>query len=192
MALTINNGSLTIKLGDKNDNKGSIDNYGTMNIQNGNIFIQGYIRNHTGSTFNMTGGTLKIGGNAGIQDGSVANGVSLFTADTGMVSFVFSGGNLQIIDPPYGNISQTISSPYDFGNNSTLIFGDGTSNIASKNTDGFGGLSFPNKIGKLIINAGTKNGNRQFINKKTLSVKGSVEIKTGSSVVLQAPLTVTQ
>ena len=37
---------------------------------------------------------------------------------------------------------------------------------------------------KLIINAGTKTGNRQFINKKILNVKGNMEVRTGSGVIL--------
>ena len=61
----------------------------------------------------------------------------------------------------------------------------------NKNPNGFIYL-FPNKIGKLIINAGTKTGNRQFINKKALNVKGNMEVRTGSGVILQAPITVNQ
>lgn len=192
VSFTVNNPALTLALGDKNDNKGSIDNYGILTIQNGNLLVQGYVRNHAASSFNMTGGTIKIAGNAGVQDGSVSNGVSLFTADAGMTAFSFTGGNLQISDPPFGNLSQAISSPYDFGNNSTLILGDGSSSTLSKNPNGFGGLSFPNKIGKLVVNAATRNGNRQFVNKKALTVKTSAEVKTGSGIILQAPLNVTQ
>ena len=72
------------------------------------------------------------------------------------------------------------------------MLGVNTSITAGKNPDGFGGLQFPNKIGKLIINAGTKTGNRQFINKKALNVKGNMEVRTGSGVILQAPITVNQ
>jgi hypothetical protein len=191
-SFTLNNSSLTLLLGDKNDKRGNIDNYGTLNIQNGSISLQGYVRNHATSTFSMTGGTLKISGNTGVDDGSVPNGTSLFQADSAMASFSFTGGNLQIIDPPIGPASQTIICPYDFGPNSTLILGDGASSTASKNTDGFGGNLFPNKIGKLIIDATIKTGNRQFINKKALNVKGNMEVKTGSGVILQAPITVNQ
>ena len=116
----------------------------------------------------------------------------MFEAATGMANFNFSGGTLQIVDPPYGAASQTLNCPYDFGINSILSLGINTSATSSNNPDGFGGLSFPNRIGKLIVNAGTRNGNRQFVNKKTLSVKGSVDVRTGSGVILQAPLNVTQ
>src|SRR5207253_1117555 len=110
----------------------------------------------------------------------------------GMTSFSFSGGTLQINNPPYGALSQAINCPYNFGSNSMLILGVNTSSAASNNTDGFGGLLFPNTIGRLIINGGTRNGNRQFVNKKALTVKGNAEVRTGSGMVLQAPITVTQ
>ena len=109
-----------------------------------------------------------------------------------MTSFNFSGGTLQINNPPYGAASQALNCQYDFGNNSILVLGISNSTTASKNTDGFGGLSFPNKIGRLVINAGTRNGNRQFVNKKALTVKGNAEVRTGSGMVLQAPVTVNQ
>jgi hypothetical protein len=41
-----------------------------------------------------------------------------------------------------------------------------TSANSGKNADGFEGNAFHAKISRLIINAGTRNGNRQFINKK--------------------------
>ena len=123
---------------------------------------------------------------------SIDDGQPLFEAAPGMTGFNFTNGVLQINNPPFGAASEAISCAYDFGNNSTLVLGISTSTIASKNVNGFGGLSFPNKIGKLIINTGTKNGNRQFINKKALTVKGSAEVRTGSAIILQAPLNVSQ
>jgi len=191
-SFTVNSNSLNIHLGDRDDNKGVIDNYGSLIIQKGNITVQGYVRNHSASTFTMSGGTLKIGGNGGGGDVSVQDGTSLFAAEAGMSFFSFTGGNLQIIDPPIGATSQTINCPYDFGPDSNLILGDGLSVTTSNNTDGFGGDLFPNKIGKLIIDAKIRTGNRQFINKKPLNVKGNMEVRTGSGVILQAPITVNQ
>jgi hypothetical protein len=138
----------------------------------------------------MSGGKIKIDGNTGTIDVSIIDGTSLFEAAASMALFNFTGGTLQLVDPPLGAASQTINCPYDFGPNSTLILGDGTSTTASKNTDGFGGNLFPNKIGKLIIDAAIKTGNRQFINKKALNVKGNMEVRTGSGVILQAPISV--
>jgi len=191
-SFTLNNAAITAQLGANTEGTSMIDNYGTLTIQNGNLDVQGRVKHNSGSTFNMSGGTLKLDGNAGDMHFSVPNGTAIFEAAAGMASFNFSGGNLQIVDPPYGDASQTLNCPYDFGNNSTLTLGANTSSTSSKNPDGFGGLQFPNKIGRLIINAGTRNGNRQFVNKKALNVKGSAEVRTGSGIILQAPITVNQ
>lgn len=190
--LTMNNASFTLKLGQGDDAFSRADNYGTLNMSNGNMIVNGRIKHNSLSAFNMSGGTLIIDGNKGQRDISVADGFALFEAAAGMTSFNFSGGTLQINNPPYGAASQALNCQYDFGNNSILVLGISNSTTASKNTDGFGGLSFPNKIGRLVINAGTRNGNRQFVNKKALTVKGNAEVRTGSGMVLQAPVTVNQ
>ncbi len=188
--LTLNNTADTLQIGEPDEHFANTDIYGTLTISNGGLNINGRLKFNTNSTFNMNGGKITIDANEGIRQMSTPDSSSLFEAATGMLGFNFSAGALQISNPPFGAASQTINCPYDFGDNSTLILGVNTSAMASKNTDGFGGLLFPNKIGKLIIDAGTQNGNRQFINKKALSVKGSVEVRTGSSVILQAPLNV--
>ena len=190
--LTINNPAYTLQLGQADEGFNIADNYGTLNISNGGLYVNGRIKHNAASTFAMSGGTLTIDANKGIKEMSIADGTALFEAAAGMTSFNFSGGTLQLNDPPYGAASQALNCPYDFGNNTTLILGINTSTIASKNADGFGGLLFPNKIGKLIVNAGTRNGNRQFVNKKALIIKGNAEVRTGSGVVIQAPITVNQ
>lgn len=190
--LNINNAAYTLKLGQGDDAFSIADNYGTLNISNGSLVVNGRVKHNGASTFTMSNGTLVIDGNKGQREISVGDGTALFEAAAGMTSFNFSGGTLQLNNPPYGVISQALNCPYDFGNNSTLVLGINTSSTASKNPDGFGGLLFPNKIGRLIVNAGTRNGNRQFVNKKALTVKGNAEVRTGSGVVLQAPITVNQ
>jgi hypothetical protein len=188
--LTLNSAVDTLQLGNTDEGTSMIDNYGTLNITTGNIKIQGRIKLNAGSTFSMSGGNLKIDGNTGLRETSLPNSLAMFEAASGMALFNFSGGTLQISDPPYGDASQAINCAYNFGDNSTLLIGISSSATASKNADGFGGNAFPAKIGKLIINAGTQNGNRQFVNKKALSVKGTVEVRTGSSLILQASLNV--
>ncbi|MFT3682667.1 MAG: hypothetical protein QM791_20590 [Ferruginibacter sp.] len=187
---SITNAAVKIECGEKDQATSMIDNYGTLNISNGNIIINGRLKLNTGSTYNMTGGTIIINSNTGEQYTSLASGNACFEAATGMTKFSFTGGSLQITDPPLNAPVQSINCPYDFGDNTTLILGDGSSVKTSNNTNGFGSEQFPNKIGRLIINATIRTGNRQFINKKALSVKGSVEVKSGSGMVLQAPLNV--
>ncbi|MBC7628704.1 hypothetical protein [Ferruginibacter sp.] len=190
--LTLNNTTDTLQTGEADEHSAIADIYGTLAISNGGININGRLKFNTGSTFNMIGGKITIDANEGIREMSIPDSSYLFEAAAGMTAFNFTGGTLQVNDPPFGAASQTIACPYNFGDNSTLILGVNSSNVASKNIDGFGGLSFPNKIGKLIINAGTNTGNRQFINKKALNVKGNMEVRTGSGVILQAPITVNQ
>lgn len=190
--LNLTSANITAQLGVNTWGTSILDNYGSFQVSNGQLNIQGRVQLHTGSRFNMSGGVLKIDGNAVQKEISVPDGVALFQAESSMASFSFSGGTLQIVDPPLGINSQTLDCGYDFGAASTLILGLNTSTTISNNPDGFGGLKFPARIGKLIIDAGTRSGNRVFINKKALAVKGTVEVRTGSGVVLQAPLTLTQ
>jgi hypothetical protein len=190
--LTCNSSLDTLQIGEPDEHFANADIYGTFNMSNGAVAINGKIKFNTSSTFLMSGGLIALDANKGIAEMSVANGAALFEAAAGMTSFNFSGGTLQIVNPPYGAASQALNCPYDFGNNSTLVLGISTSTIASKNTDGFGGNLFPNKIGKLIINTGTAAGNRQFTTKKALNIKGNAEVRTGSRLVIQAPVTVNQ
>lgn len=188
--LTLNNPAITVRLGGADDGRSSIDNYGTLNITKGNIFVQGRVKLNAGSTFNMTGGKLKIDGNTGFNDTGFPGNVSLFEVSSSVKSFNFTGDTLQIVDPPLGSAGQAINCPYNFGPNSILVLGDGVSTTASANPNGFGGLSFPGTIGRLILNTGTKSGNRHFITKKPLIIKGYCRVKTGSSLIQQSPVNV--
>ena len=190
--LTFNSTADTLQVGETDEHFATTDIYGSLIFSNGGLRINGRLKFNASSTFTMSGGKITIDANEGIRQMSIADSTSLFEAAPGMTAFNFTGGTLQVNDPPFGAASQTIACPYNFGDNSTLILGVNSSNMVSKNIDGFGGLSFPNKIGKLIINAGTKTGNRQFINKKALNVKSNMEVRTGSGVILQAPITVNQ
>jgi hypothetical protein len=140
----------------------------------------------------MSGGNLIIDGNTGHTITSLANGLFLFEAVTGMNSFSFTGGTLQIVDPPIGVVSQAISCPYPFGINSTLVLGNGISATASNSPTGFGGSLFPPELGKLVLDAGSGGNNRQLTITKPLTVKGSFELKPGSRIVVQGGVTITQ
>lgn len=190
-SLIINNSNRKLTLGDAEDGAFVLDNYGTLNISDGTLTVRGRVKHNRASSFAMSGGKLVIDGNTGSTISSLENGLYLFEAAPQMQSFAFTGGTLQIIDPPIGVASQAISCPHSFGINSTLILGNGISLTASNSPNGFGGALFPPVIGKLVLDAGTKTGNRQLIITKPLNVKGSFEIKTGSNLVIKAPTTVT-
>ena len=185
-------GAHTLTLGGPEDGDFMLDNFGTLNISNGTLTVRGRVKLNAGSTFNMTGGTLVIDGNTGHVISSLADGAYLFEAAPGMSSFSFTGGILQIVDPPIGVASQAINCPYPFGVNSTLMLGNGVSQTASNNPSGFGGSLFPPAIGRLVIDAGTAGSNRQFTITKPLNVKGTLTVKSGSHLKLEAALTIDQ
>ena len=191
-SLIINNAARRLTLGDAEDGAFVVDNYGTLNISNGTLTVRGRVKHNRASTFNMSGGSLVIDGNTGSTITSLQNGLYLFQAAPQMQLFAFTGGTLQIIDPPIGVASQAISCPYNFGINSTLILGNGISLTASENPNGFGGAGFPPQIGRLILDAGTNSGNRQLTITQPLNVKGSFEIRTGSNLTIKAQTSVTQ
>lgn len=190
--LTLNNSARSLQLGDAEDGDFMVDNYGTLNISNGTLTVKGRVKLNRGARFNMTGGSLAIDGNTGNTITSLQNGLYLFEAAPAMQSFVFTGGTLQIIDPPLGVASQAISCPYNFGINSTLVLGNGISLTASENPNGFGGAGFPPQIGRLVLDAGTAGSNRQLTITQPLNVKGSFEIRTGSNLTIKAATSVTQ
>lgn len=190
--LTLNNAARSLQLGGNEDGDFMIDNYGSLNISNGTLTVRGRVKLNSASTFNMTGGLLVVDGNTGSTITSLENGQFIFEAAPMMQSFSFSGGTLQIVDPPLGVASQALNCPYNFGVNSTLILGNGISLTASNNTNGFGGSQFPPQIGRLILDAGTNNGNRQLTITKPINVKGSFEIKTGSNLTIKAQTSITQ
>lgn len=190
--LTLNNAARSLQLGDAEDGDFMVDNFGTLNIHSGTLTVKGRVKLNRGSRFNMTGGNLVIDGNTGNTISSLQNGLFLFEAAPAMQSFAFTGGTLQIIDPPLGVASQAISCPYNFGINSILILGNGISLTASENPNGFGGPGFPPQIGRLILDAGIAGSNRQLKITQPLNVKGSFEIRTGSNLLIQAQTRVTQ
>jgi hypothetical protein len=99
-----------------------------------------------------------------------------------MVGFEFTGGLLQLINPPFGINSQAIVCPHNFGDNSTLKLGDGISEKSSLNPNGFGGNLLPSIIGKFILDTKTITGNRHFINLTPLSIKSPVYLNSGNFI----------
>ncbi|MEO7309286.1 MAG: hypothetical protein ABIX01_02730 [Chitinophagaceae bacterium] len=190
--LTMNNAAYTLRLGGTSDGRSTLDNFGTLNITAGTLKVQGLVRQNAASTFAMSGGLFSVGGNTGVKETAVAEGLALFQAVPGMTSFSFTGGTLQIVDPPFSSTGNSLDCGYNFGPASILMLGDGVSTVSSNNPSGFGGNLFPDQIGKLIVNGVVQTGNRQFFVKKPLTVKGSLEVKAGSGVVQEQSLRVEQ
>ncbi|MEP6673758.1 MAG: hypothetical protein ABJA78_01335 [Ferruginibacter sp.] len=179
-SLTIQDSAVRLNISDPDNTQQFLDNYGTLNISNGTISINGQIKLYASSGFNMSGGNLLINGNNGNVGSSVANGSHLFNADISMQNFSFTGGTLQFINPPLGALSQAINCPFNFGDSSVLKFGNGISIVASNNSNGFGGNLLPAQVGKLIFDPATSMNNRIFINVNPLNVRTSVNVRSGN------------
>jgi hypothetical protein len=188
--LTFNDTTKILNIGAADDGSLMLDNYGTLNM-NGKLVIKGRLKLNPSSTFNMAGGLLTIDGNTGFAETSLPNGLYLFDVSSSMQSFSFTGGTLLITDPPLGANSQAINCSYIFGTSSVLRFGDGISTTLSNNPNGFGGNLLPSQVGNFILDAGTLANNRLFINLSPLTVKQSLQVKSGH-LVQSAPLSVTQ
>jgi len=181
-ALNITDSLASLIIGKGDDGNRPLINAGSLNLTNGKVFLNGFIKLRENSSFTMTGGEIIIDGNTGYSSTSTGNGQHLFDVSNSIDSFSFSGGILQIIDPPLGNNSQAINCNYDFGDSSSLKLGDGVSTEFSNNPNGFGGNLFPTKIGKLVLDAATTEKNRIFINLNLLTIKSSSEIRSGNFV----------
>jgi len=180
--LNITDSAITLIIGQSDDGNKSLIIAGILNITNGEIFVNGFIKLMANSSFKMTGGEVVIDGNTGYSFTSTVNGQHLFDVSNALDTFSFSGGVLQIIDPPFGSNSQAINCIHDFGDSSILRLGNGISVQFSNNPNGFGGNLFPTRIGKLIFDAGTKENNRNFINLNPLIFKSSSEIRSGNFI----------
>lgn len=178
--VVVNNAAAQVQIGDPSLSNKNVTISGSLSIGNGRLLIYGSLRQFAGSSFNMTNGELVIDGNNGNVATSVADGNHLFDIHPAVSSFSFSGGTLQIIDPPFGANSEAIDCPnFNFGNNSILKFGNGSSVTAGNNTNGFGGTLLPPQIGRLIIDAATNGNNRHFKIINALTVKTSLQVISG-------------
>ena len=187
-SFAINNPGVQLQVGEPASSNRNVMVNGSLTINNGTLIINGNLNQSTGSSFTMTGGQLVIDGNTGSENSSVPDNTHLFNVSAG-TSFAFSGGTLQIINPPFGNNSQSISCPFNFGTNSILKLGNGTSTTSSNNINGFGGSLFPAQIGKLIMNASTMSGNRIFKNLNALTLKKGLQVISGN-LIQGAPITI--
>ncbi len=181
-AITLNNNSALLTIGNPTNKTNRVIVDGSLQVINGKMVINGNLELLSASYFVLSD-TLVIDGNTGIANTSVANGFHLFNVLTVVESgFLFGGGTVQIINPPFGSSSQAINCPFNFGAASTLLLGNGVSTIASNNPDGFGGNLLPAEIGLLVLDAVTPANNRIFRNVNPLHIKTKCEVKSGNLV----------
>jgi uncharacterized protein (TIGR02145 family) len=179
-AIFLGDSSEVLTIGEHINKTGSLTCHGSLNISCGNLKVNGKLS--VSGLFNMTGGKIIIDGNTGIASASIPDGQHLFNIATVPGNFNFSGGTLQIVNPPLGVNSQAINCPYNFGRNSTLYFGDGVSTINTNNPNGFGGNLLPAQIGRMIFDPATFGSNRIFKNLNPLYIQRSLDVRTGNLV----------
>lgn len=178
-SVTISAAGVTVQVGSPSSSNKNVTVDGTLQISNGQLLIYGSLQQKAGSSFTMSNGNLVIDGNNGNAATSVANGRHLFDISPTAASFSFTGGTLQIINPPLGENSQAIRSEFNFGVNSILKFGNGISTTASNQVNGFGGSLMPAQIGRLVLDAASMENNRIFRNVNPLTVSSSVQVLSG-------------
>jgi PKD repeat protein len=179
--LRLNNAAASLQIGLPGFRSFGLVSKGSVNLTQGFLGVKGFV-NLEGGTFQMNSGTtLQIDGNTGQAGTSVPDGVHLFRAAPALSSFTLQG-TLQIVNPPFGVNSQAINSGFNFGDNSTIKFGDGVSTIMGNNQNGFGGNLLPTRIGKLILDTKTTSGNRHFINLNPISAKSPVQVISGELI----------
>jgi len=181
-SIFLNNPAVEFTIGADSNKTSPLICNGSLNMASGIIKINGNLSITNTGQFNMTGGKLILDGNTGQSSTSIPDGQHLFNVSTTPGNFNFTGGTLQIINPPLGVNSQAINCSYDFSPASTVIFGDGVSTIASDNPNGFGGYLLPAQIGKLIFDPATTQNNRVFKNLNPLVIRTSCEVRSGNLV----------
>ncbi len=180
--LSLSNNNISFTVGGKDEADHIVDNGGTLQISGGTIAVNGRMQLQNASSFAMTGGKIILDANTGLAPTSLGDGAYIFDVSSSMSSFSFTGGTLQITDPPLNAGSQAIKCSYNFGPNSTLQLGDGISTTSSNNANGFGGNQLPPVIGRFILDAGNGNTTRQFKVLSPLTIKQSATVKSGNFV----------
>ena len=171
-----------LKIGTPGGGRSQMLSFGAVNMSSGELVVDGNIKFNEVSSFNMTGGLLLEDGNTETVNASVRNGTNLVEFSGSMNSFNFSGGTLQIVDPPFGANSQCLKCGFNFGTNTTLKFGDGASTAAGGYAYGFGGSLLPGQIGHFVLDAVTDIGNRFFLNTNAFLIKKGVDVESGNLI----------
>jgi hypothetical protein len=170
--LVVDNNEAEVVVGNLFNRNRTMHVRGALLINEGKLTIYGRLQQEDGSSFVMNGGEISIDGNSGNEENSIEDGKHLFDISSDLDSFSFTGGTLQIVNPPLGSNSEAIRCPYNFGAGSILKLGNGISTVDANQPNGFGGALLPGQIGRLVIDAVSTNNNRIFTNVNALTVKG--------------------
>lgn len=197
--LVVASGDLTVGC-TSNNNPLTVN--GVLTVSNGTLNNNGNINIASTGTFNQSGGTIKIDGNAaGVVGSSVASGTPLFNSVSNAVNL--TGGTLLFVDPHVA--TSNISGYTIFLNNGTAVtntlttstthttqFGDGVSTDAGGHTSGFYINAWESttflSFGNVIINGGTGTNRNvasvyQFVTNGNLTVNASSNLTVSSLIV---------
>ncbi len=188
----------TMRVGNTGGGSSLLQVEGSLDISNGLLELNGQLLCMANAVFIMNGGLLRIDGNNGTVIGSIPNGNDIVKFSAGMQDFQFTGGMMNIVDPPFGNSGKTLNSAYDFGPQSTLRLGDSLGSNAGATSFSFGAF-LPSQIGHLSIYYCQGSGISHFFKlMHPLTVKGNCTLEKGnyiqpdfwgqSSCMLRAPL----
>ena len=165
-------------------------NNGTLTVSGGILTVNGNMVNNAGSTLNQSGGSIVIDGNDGVVANSVLTGTPLFRVTANAVANLnLIGGNIKFINPHRGSstvdaalsISQA-TAPNAAGLNHTVIFGDGSSDVAAGSTGGFFMNLFVGSqyysLGNVVVD-GALGINRHLRSSGNIGIRGNVTINSG-------------
>jgi GEVED domain/Ig-like domain CHU_C associated len=166
---------------------------GTLNVTGGNLNVAGNVLINSGSFFTQTtGSTIKIDGNAAGVTGNSVSGVPLMQITANYLTLNVTGGSLIFTDPSAGASDRTLAfnnatSGHSFGLAHTTYFGDGSSNDASINPNGFEFDTYvssaSNALGNVVVNGGSGT-NRWATGSSTTGdngdIMGNLTINAGS------------
>jgi PKD domain/GEVED domain len=158
---------------------------GTFNMNSGNCNIFGSLQCNLFSTFNQSGGTIRIDGNASSVSANSGTNTAALYLQTPYITL--SGGTIIMVDPTFGsynvyvnysNIYPYRSTPIYANPSFTLQFGDGVSTDTITSTNGFyhyGYTFYQNGMiywGKVIANGNAGSSTTTLLNKRGLTPYG--------------------
>lgn len=156
----------------------------TLNLSGGTLKHNGSVNFASGSFFNQTGGDFNIDAN----DGTAGNSASTYPLqfnNAGSAN-VLSGGNITFVDPPYTSTTtlyyNNSTAATTASGTHTFIFGDGTSSTSGGNTSGFLVNTWVGSS-RLLFNNVIINGpsvtNRQVSSSWSFGIAGDLTINSG-------------
>lgn len=190
----VNGGTVNVGVTDNSFCNRRFTNSGILSVSNGSLNIYGNYTAPSASTFNQSGGTIKVDGNAaGVLANSVASGTTLINIASALGSV--TGGKIIIVDP-HASATATKALNYSAGSSAstnwaghTLELGDGISTDAGGNANGIELDTYVSTgrlvLGNVIVKSGS--GTNRWVSTSLSSsngthIGGNLTIDAGSEL----------